>query len=146
MMTLTDKSPMRGIFEIRVFRNDQEIEHYRDENMIMDSVRDALARLVGGDGAGKAVTSIGVGVNGDGPTPQDAGLTSAYIKNLAGHSYPATGEVTFAFNIGVSEANGKVIKEFGLICGDGSLFARKTRGAIEKADDITITGTWTITF
>jgi hypothetical protein len=114
--------------------------------MIMSSARDALARLVGGDGTGKTVTRVGVGTNGSGPTPEDAGLTSAYLKNLAGHSYPATGEVAFAFSLELGEANGKSIKEFGLVCGDGSLFARKTRGAIEKADDIRITGTWTIRF
>jgi len=61
-------------------------------------------------------------------------------------TYPATGEACFAFTIGAGEANGKSIREFGLLCSDGTLFARRTRGVIEKADDIEITGTWTIKF
>lgn len=145
-MRLEDAAPLRGSLELHITRAGLEIEHYRDDNMIMSSARDALARLIGGDGAGKVVTKIGVGTNGDGPSPDDTGLTNSYTKTLTSHSYPATGSVVFAFVIGPAEANDKAIREFGLICGDGSLFARKTRGAIEKADDIEITGTWTINF
>ena len=86
------------------------------------------------------MTKIGVGTNGNGPTPNDKGLTSAYSKAVAGCTYPATGEARFSFTIGAGEANGKSIREFGLLCSD------KTRGVIEKADDIEITGTWTIKF
>ncbi|MDR2891586.1 MAG: hypothetical protein LBV80_00645 [Deltaproteobacteria bacterium] len=145
-MRLEDAASLRGCLELSITRHGQEIEHYRDDNMIMSSARDALARLIGGDGAGKVVTQIGVGEDDFGPNPNDTKLTNAFIKKLTSHSYPATGSVVFAFSIGPAEANGKTIREFGLICGDGSLFARKTRGAIEKADDIEITGTWTINF
>lgn len=145
-MQFTDKAQLSGSFEIRVFQDGREIEHYRADNMIMSSARDALARLIGGDGAGKVVTKIGVGTNGNGPSPEDTKLTGGYVKNVSGKSYPATGQVAFAFSIGLGEANGKAIREFGLICSDGTLFARKTRGVIEKADDIEIVGTWTINF
>lgn len=145
-MNFQDEARLRGSFEIRVFKARREIEHYRDENMIMASARDALARLIGGNGAGKTVTKIGVGTNGDGPSPDDAGLTKPYTKPVTGCTYPATGEAAFAFKIGAGEANGKAIREFGLICSDGTLFARKTRGTIEKEDDIEIVGTWTIKF
>ena len=143
-MNFQDEARLRGSFEIRVFKAGRELEHYHDDNMIMASARDALARLIGGDGSGKTVTKIGVGTNGNGPTPNDKGLTSAYSKAVAGCTYPATGEARFSFTIGAGEANGKSIREFGLLCSDGTLFARKTRGVIEKADDIEITGTWTI--
>lgn len=145
-MKFRDEARLHGIFDIRVIKAGREIEHYRDENMIMASARDALARLIGGNGSGKTVTKIGVGTNGDGPTPDDKGLTGAYSKAVTGCTYPATGEACFAFTIGAGEANGKSIREFGLLCSDGTLFARKTRGVIEKADDIEITGTWTIKF
>ena len=145
-MNFQDEARLRGSFEIRVFKAGRELEHYRDENMIMAQARNALARLIGGDGAGKTVTKIGVGTNGTGPTPDDKGLTGAYTKNVSGCTYPATGEARFSFTIGAGEANGKSIREFGLLCSDGVLFARKTRGVIEKADDIEITGTWTIKF
>lgn len=145
-MRFDEALPLRGSFEIRVFKAGREVEHYQDHNMIMTVARDALARLLGGDGNGKTVTKIGVGTNGEGPDPADTTLTNAYTKNVSGHSYPAPGQVRFEFTIGKSEANGKKLREFGLICSDGTLFARKTRGVIEKADDIEIAGTWTINF
>ncbi len=145
-MNFRDNARLRGVFEIRVCRRGREIERYRDDNMIMAQARDALARLIGGDGSGKTVTKIGVGTNGDGPTTEDTGLTGTYSKDVSGCTYPDTGEACFAFTIGTGEANGMSIKEFGLLCSDGTLFARKTRGVIEKADDIEITGTWTIKF
>lgn len=145
-MKIRDETCLRGSFEIRVFKAGREIEHYRDENMIMAQARNALARLIGGDGSGKTVTKIGVGTNGDGPTPDDTGLRDAYAKAVTGCTYPATGEACFDFTIGAAEANGMAIREFGLLCGDGTLFSRKTRGVIEKADDIEIRGTWTIKF
>jgi hypothetical protein len=47
----------------------------------------------------------------------------------------------------VGEANGKAIMEFGLICTDGTLFARKNRAkAIEKDSDISLEGKWRIIF
>ena len=145
-MNFKDDARLRGVFEIRVIKAGRELEHYRDDNMIMSSARDALARLIGGAGSGKTVTKIGVGTNGNGPTPDDKGLTGAYSKPVSGCTSPATGVACFAFTIGAGEANGKSICEFGLLCSDGTLFARKTRGVIEKADDIEITGTWTIKF
>lgn len=145
-MKFMDSACLRGDFEIRVFRKGVEIEHYQDKNMIMASARDALSRLIGGNGAGKVVTKIGVGVNGIEPKPTDSGLTNGYAKDVSGCAYPATGEARFAFTIAAGEANGMAIREFGLLCSDGTLFARKTRGVIEKADDIEITGTWTIKF
>lgn len=145
-MKFEETLPLRGTLELRILRGEREIERYEDNNMIMTVARDALARLLGGDGSGKTITRIGVGINGDGPDPADTALTSAYTKNVSGHNYPAPGQVRFEFTIGKSEANGKKLREFGLICSDGTLFARKTRGIIEKADDIEIAGTWTINF
>lgn len=145
-MRFEDATPLRGEFTLSIRKNGVEVEHYADHNMIMSSARDALARLIGGDGSGKTITHIGVGTDGSGPDPADTGLTSAFTKKLSGHSYPSTGRVSFSFTIGKAEANGKKIREFGLLCSDGTLFARKTRGVIEKADDIEIVGTWTIIF
>lgn len=145
-MKFVDSACLRGSFELRVFRNGKEIEHYQDNNMIMASARDALARLIGGNGAGKVVTKIGVGTNGTDPRPTDTELAKCYSKAVNGCAYPATGEACFSFTIGAGEANGMAIREFGLLCSDNTLFARKTRGVIEKADDIEITGTWTIKF
>lgn len=145
-MKLHDTIPMRGDFCLRVLRGGQVIETYHDPNMIMDVAKDALAQLLAGDGAGKVVTTIGFGTDGNGPSPDDEALTSAYTKDVSGHSYPSAGRVQFNWTLSTTEANGKSIREFGLIASDGTLIARKTRGAIDKDDDISLDGSWTIIF
>ncbi len=145
-MNITEHVQLRGILELAIMQQNKIIEEYRDENMIMNVAKDALSRLIGGDGAGKVITQIGFGTNGAGPTPDDTALTGAFTKALSGHTYPQPGHVKFTFSLATTEANGMSIKEFGLICSDNTLFARKTRGAIEKADDISLEGSWTIIF
>lgn len=145
-MRFEEIQPLRGVFVLRVWRDGQIVEEHTDPNMIMTAAKDALARLIGGDGAGKTVTKIGFGTNGNGPTPNDTALTSAFVKTVTGHEYPATGQVRFNWRLDTSEANGKGIREFGLITADDAIFARKTRAVIEKADDISLDGSWTIIF
>jgi len=145
-MIQTDTIAMRGTLRLKVIKNGVVIEEYEDSNMIMNVAKDAMAHLIGGAGSGKTITKIGFGTNGNGPSPADTGLTSSYSKNVASVSYPATGQVQFNWLLATTEANGMSIKEFGLICGDTTLFARKTRGAIEKQDDISLDGSWTIIF
>ena len=145
-MRFEDATPLRGEFTLSIRKNGVEVEHYADHNMIMSSARDALARLLGGDGSGKTITHIGVGTDGSGPDPADTGLTSAFTKKLSGQSSASTGRVTSSLTSGKAADNGKRRRGFGLRCSDGTLFARKTRGVIEKADDIEIVGTWTIIF
>lgn len=145
-MTETDTIAMRGTLRLKVIKNGVVIEEYEDNNMIMNVAKDAMAHLIGGAGSGKTITKIGFGTNGNGPSPGDTGLTSSYSKNVSSVSYPATGQAQFNWLLTTTEANGMSIKEFGLICGDTTLFARKTRGAIEKQDDISLDGSWTIIF
>jgi hypothetical protein len=137
---------IRGDFRLVVKKNGVVVEEYEDHNMIMDVAKDAMAQLVGGSGSGKTITKIGFGTNGNGPFPTDTTLTGSYSKNVASVSYPTTGQVQFNWLLTTAEANGMAITEFGLICGDATLFARKTRGAIEKQDDISLDGSWTIIF
>lgn len=141
-----DLVTMKGDFRLVVKKNGVVIEEYRDHNMIMNVAKAAMAQLISGSGTGKTITKIGVGTNGVGPAPTDTALTSSYSKNVTSVNYPATGQAQFNWSLGTTEANGLSIKEFGLICGDATLFARKTRGAIEKQDDISLDGSWTIIF
>lgn len=145
-MRFDDTISLRGSLAITVLRGRRVIENWRDDNMIMSAARDALAQLIAGDGAGKVITAIGVGSGGDGPTPADTALAEAFTKPLLGHDYPAMGRVRFNWRLESHEANGMAIREFGLITADGTLFARKSRPAIEKADDISVEGQWTIIF
>jgi hypothetical protein len=146
-MNLSDTpAPPRGVLHVQVYRHGALIDEFEDDNLIVNGARDALARLIGGDVGGKTISKIGFGTASGGPSPNDTTLSSAYVKPLAGKTYPAAGQVRFSWTLATSEANGKAIREFGLICTDGSLFSRKVRGVIEKENDISLSGTWTITF
>lgn len=146
MKFIEDKIILKGIFDIHVFKKGIEIEHYCDHNLIVNDARETMAHLIGEGDPNKVVTQIAVGTDGNGPTSADTGLTGSFKKNLDGHLFPELYQVKFSFTIDTTEANGMEIKEFGLLCKDGTLFARKTRGVISKGDDISITGTWTILF
>lgn len=145
-MNLKDIITLQGIFELKVFKKGHLIEDYIDKNLIVNTAKEALAKLIAGAGAGKTITKIGFGTNGLGPTPDDTSLTSSFVKNISSYTFPSVNQVRFNWTLLDTEANGKQIREFGLICSDNTLFARKTRGLIEKADDISLDGTWTIIF
>jgi hypothetical protein len=44
-----------------------------------------------------------------------------------GPGYPAPGQARFKWSIAANEANGKAVKEFGLLCAGGTLFARTAK-------------------
>lgn len=148
MMELRDDNgAMRGLFSLRVYRRGELIEEYEDHNLIVAGAKTALAALIAGSGSGRTIAKIGFGTNGSGPATSDTGLTGAYTKAIASYSFPAAGQVQFAWELLVSEATGLAISEFGLICADGSLFARKTRRqALQKDSDISLEGKWLIIF
>ena len=137
---------MRGIFRMRVYRSGKLVETYEDDNLIVDGARAAVAALIAGEGAEKHIAKIAFGTNGSVPTPDDTELESAFVKPLSGVSYPKTGHAKFTWQLLANEANGLKIIEFGLLCKDGTLWARKVREeAIPKASDIAIVGEWIIT-
>lgn len=145
-MNITDENVLRGEFVLRVYRKGELVEEYVDKNMIMNVAKDAMARLIGGSGAGKTITKIGFGVSGIAPVPTNTALTGSYVKAVTGVTYPATGQVSFSWTLSTGEANGMAIAELGLICSDNTLFARKVRGVINKDSDLSLDGTWTIIF
>jgi len=145
-MTDTEQIAMRGDFWLRIYRNGVLVEEQHDPNMIMNVAKDAMAKLIGGSGSGKTITKIGFGTSTTGPTPTDTALANSYSKNVAVATYPSTGQAAFAWTLGTSEANGMAIAELGLVCSDGTLFARKVRGVINKDADLSLEGTWTIIF
>lgn len=145
-MNDTDTISISGDFKLIIKKNGEIIEEYEEHNMIMDVAKDAMARLIGGDGGGKVITRIGFGADGNGPTPLDTDISNMFIKNLNSHTYPFSGHVQFNWSLSTFEANNLAIREFGLICSDDTLFARKTRQIIQKEDDISLEGSWTIIF
>jgi len=139
--------PMRGIFVMRVYRNGKLIEVYKDKNLIVNGAKDAATHLLSGDSEGKHISKIAFGTSGNIPTPDDTEISSPFVKNISAVGYPAQGHAEFSWRLTESEANGKPIMEFGLLCEDGTLFARKVReNAIPKESDIALEGEWIIIF
>jgi hypothetical protein len=145
-MDIEETMALKGCLNVQVWRVGKLIDEWEDKNMILAPARSALAALLGGGGSAKVINRIGFGTNGTAPTPSDTALTSGYVKSVGAVTYPGAGQVRFAWSLAGSEANGKTLREFGLVCTDGTLFSRKVRGAIEKESDISLTGTWTISF
>jgi len=139
--------PMRGRFIMRVYKSGKLIETYVDDNLIVNGAKDAAAHLLAGDANGKHISKIGFGTSGNIPTPDDTELAAPFIKQISSVEHPSLGQAEFRWNLFSSEANGKHIIEFGLMCEDGTLFARKIREeAIPKGSDIALEGEWIIIF
>lgn len=146
-MKVKEVMSMRGRFNLRVYKRGELVEVYTDRNQIVDGARSQVAHLLGGDNAGRSVAKIAVGTNGRLPAPTDTSITAAFAKPISAVEFPSRGQVKFIWTIGAMEANGKAIREFGLLSEDGTLIARRTRDeALAKDDDIVIDGEWTIVF
>lgn len=136
-----------GVLEVFAYRGDVLVDHLLDKNLVVNTSKLLQSRLLGGDVTNKSVTQIQFGTNGTAPVVGNTSITGAYGKALDGHSYPDSASVSFTFSLAAGENNGMAILEFGLVSADGTLFARKTRSsALNKASDITLTGSWVITF
>lgn len=147
MIKSCEKEKMRGCFRMKVYRSGKLIETYEDDNLIVSGAKSAMAALIAGNGAGKSITQIAFGTNGDVPTPDDTAITQPFAKGVTAVSYPETGQVEFSWDLLTGESNSKAILEFGLILEDGTLFARKHRPApIHKDSDIALEGQWLIIF
>lgn len=136
----------KGAVNIKVFQNGKLIDTIQENNLVVTLGKTNVAKLLGGDVAGKAITKIGVGENGVAPDVADNALTNSFVKDIDSATYPTANSVMFNFDIDNSEANGLTIREFGLLNVDGVLCARKVRTAdIVKTIAIRLVGTWTIT-
>ena len=143
---LTPVRPV-GFLSLDVFRRGKLIEIYRGQNLVVDTYKLLHARLIGGDVTDRSVTQIGFGTNGTAPAAGNTALTGAFIKDVDTITFPQTNQVQFNFSLGTGEANGLAILEFGLITENGTLYARRVRSAaLNKASDITLNGSWLITF
>lgn len=141
------QGPPQGLLHLDIFRRGKLIEIYEDPNLIVDNYKLIHARLLGGDVTDRSVTQIGFGINGTAPAAGNTSLTDPFLKAVDAVVYPQTNQVRFDFSLGTAEANGKAILEFGLLNAAGTLYARKVRSAaLNKESDITLSGSWLITF
>lgn len=147
-LTLANFSkPPHGRFLLTVFHRGIQVEHTDDRNLIVDGSKFLHARLLGGDVTGHSVSQIGFGTNGSAPAAGNSALTGPFLKTVDAVSYPAANSVQFDFSLASGENNGMAILEFGLVTTDGALYARKVRNSVlSKTTDISLTGSWIITF
>ncbi len=145
---MNDQINMFGIFRMKMYcvHTGALLKDYSDFNLIVNNGRTAITRLLGGDAANRSLTKISFGTNNTAPTATDTAITSPFTKSLGTVSYPSISSVKYEWTLEANEANGKAITEFGLLCNDNTLFARKTREAINKNSDIRLVGSWEITF
>jgi len=147
MERFDEKVPLRGTFEMKVFKSGKLIEEIRDDNLIVNIARNQMAHLVAGEVTGRNIAKIAFGTSNTEPNAADAIITNQWAKAISGFSYPESGKVQFDWELLVTENNGMAILEFGLLTEDGKLFARKIRtNPIHKASDISIEGHWTLIF
>jgi len=136
-----------GLFSLDIFRRGTLIEHFEEKNLIVNGSKEVNARLIGGAVTDRSITQIGFGTNGTAPAGGNTGLTGSYVKAVDGVTYPTTGTVQFSFSLATGEGNGMAIMEFGLFTAGSTLYARKVRSAaLNKESDISLSGTWQITF
>jgi hypothetical protein len=139
---------LKGIFRLQIICaiTGRIIENYVDNNLVLNGGRTAVMLLLGAGDTGKQLTQIAVGTNGTAPVGTDVAITGAFTKALGAVSYPSANSVRFDFQIGAGDANGIAIQEFGILCDDNTVFARKVRALINKNSDIILNGNWTIQF
>lgn len=137
-----------GLFVLDVFQDGKLIERICESNLIVDGSKTLHAHLLGGDTANRSVTKFAVGTSGTAPVGTNTALTGSFSKALdSTPDYPLSNQVRFTFSLASGEANGKAIMEFGLLTPVDVLYARKVRAvALNKEADITVSGTWTISF
>jgi Flp pilus assembly protein TadG len=147
-MQLRDEVPDRptGRLICRAYRNGVLIDTLDDANLVVTASKQIQCNALGNT-SGWTITQMGFGTNGTNPALTDTALTGQYAKAFDSVTFPATNQVQFNFSLGVNEANGLSIQEFGLLTTNGKLFARKVRlAALVKQSDITLSGSWIITF
>lgn len=142
-----DSVNVRGEVSLEIYQHGKLVEQYRDNNLVVTLGRTNIAKLLGGDSAGKKITTFKIGTDGTSPSAGDSSITGAFTKAITTTTYPVSGQVQFDFSVETSEGNGIAILEFGLFNQDGVMVARKTRSsAINKDSSIRIAGSWKIIF
>jgi hypothetical protein len=106
-----------------------------------------MAHLAAGDMEDRRIAAIALGTNGAAADAADTEITEPFVKGMVSVEYLVPGQVRFNRLIGAGGANGMEVMEFGLICADGTLYARYVREKpLNKENDFLLEGDWTIEF
>lgn len=144
----------------RRFLRRRLILRFAGENLFVNAGLPALAALIGGDTGGEFASAIGFGTGSNAPAVTDTALTApAYYKGLDSHSEDGGGSVTFNWSLTTSDtaAQGITIQELALFANHNGIglpgttapapmLARKVISPIVFGPNMSISGTWTLTF
>ena len=145
MDQMKDRMGVVGTLRLQVRRRGVLLDVWEEENVVVDIPRAEIAsRLAGAAVSVLPITHIAVGTSDSSPDQGDTAITDAFVKPLISVTNPLPTVVEAHFLIATDEAVGKAITEFGLLRSDNSLFARRTRGLIEKDGELEIEGLWTV--
>jgi hypothetical protein len=136
-----------GILRVDIWRHGRLIERSDRPNLIVGGHGPIQAALLGGAVAGKSIAQVGFGSSQAAADVGNSALSpDAYFKALDSISYPAPNQVAFAFSLGLFEALGLMLSEYGLLTGDSTLYARQVRTSpLLKDSSLQLAATWTIT-
>ena len=120
----------------------------QSKNLIVDTGYNATARSLAGE-VEASIARIAIGTNGTPPAPEDTEITNQLSFSTAIELH--TDKILrFHFQIGNNDANGRTIREFGLLTQDGTLFSRLTQNErgepyeIIKSRSFALRGYWEI--
>ncbi len=108
--------------------------------MILESYYDAVRRLLANGDTGKIITSVGFGSSdaSEAEALTDAVIVPVDSVNFADDPH----KLQVVWKLPRNQANGLQIREIGLLTADGTMIARRTRGLIEKTEDMELGDTW----
>ena len=126
------------------------------DNLIVFGARESMAHCcAGNDTENWAISNMGFGTGGHAPADPDTPIppeitdvaleTQVIVKTVVA-AFPSQDSVIFEATLESDEAVGSDITEAGLLCGNNTLFARKTFKAFHKSAGRTITYRWQIFF
>jgi len=139
----------KGRVKIKVYNAEGAlVDMQQGDNLVVNGGREACAILTATGDTDKIVQDIAFGSGGTVPDLTDTALVSQnLIKALESTTaYPTQTAVKYIGICETTENNGNQIREVGLFCADGTLFARYYVGRIVKTSDIRVVVEWTITF
>jgi len=149
-----------GTVAVRVFERGRLVFAFEGRNLFVNAGMPALAALLGGDTAGEFCSAVGFGSGSGAPTVNDTALTApAYFKAIDGHAEDGNGSVTLTWSLttGDTGAQGITIQELALFANHANvglpgtvapapMLARETISPIAFGANMSLTGTWTLTF
>ena len=144
---MKDKINPTGRVRTQIYNRAGELIH--DEtgsNLVVTIGREALAQLIVSAPANLVVDTMAFGRNGLPVALSNSTIMSATNKTVDSATTVGT-TTTFVGTLDYGDAIGDTIKEYGLKCNNGSLFARYTWGGqVDKTALNRIVVTWSITF